>query len=148
MPRGGATAYSNCAVCLSVCSLTGPDGSRLQETVWSQSQYLGESPPECWPSQLVVNAVETTPLMLFGNASNFPLLCFNFSLLCFKFSLLCQVVASCLLYDLKMFIKLKMLLICTCPEYCWCCLKVKFDDSSDEFIISITSLVCSRFMCF
>ena len=41
-----------------------------------------------------------------------------------------------------------MLLICTCPEYCWCYLKVKFDGSSEEFIISITSLVCSRFMCF
>ena len=33
------------------------------------------------------------PVMLFGNASNFPLLCFKFSLLCFKISLLCQVVA-------------------------------------------------------
>ena len=39
-----------------------------------------------------------------------------------------------------MFINLKMLLICTCPEYCWCCLKVKFDDSSEDFIVSITSL--------
>ena len=54
--------------------------------------------------------------------------------------------SRCLFYDFKCWIKLKMLLICTCPEYCWCCLKVKFDDSSEEFIIS-TSLVCSRFMC-
>ena len=79
------------------------------------------------------------PIMLFGNASKFPLLCFKFSLLCFKISLLCQVVAVfCMIF------KLKMLLICTCLEYCWCCLKVKFDGSSEEFIISITSLVCSR----
>ena len=44
------------------CSLAGPDGFRLQETVWSQPQYLGEYPPECWRSQLVVNAVKATPL--------------------------------------------------------------------------------------
>ena len=49
--------------------------------------------------------------------------------------------SRCLLYDFKCLSNLKlyiMLLICTCPEYCWCCLKVKFDDSSEEFIISIT----------
>ena len=59
--------------------------------------------------------------------------------------------SRCLLYDFKCLSNLKlyiMLLICTCPEYCWCYLKVKFDGSSEEFIISITSLVCSRFMCF
>ena len=78
--------------------------------------------------------------MLFGNASIFPLLCF-------KFSLLSQVVAVfCMI--LNVYQTCIMLLICTCSEYCWCCLKVKFDGSSEDFIISITSLVCSRFMCF
>ena len=48
--------------CRDAYSLVGPDGFRLQETVWSQPQYLGESPPECWRSQLVVNAVKATPL--------------------------------------------------------------------------------------
>ena len=47
---------------LTTASLAGPDGFRLQETVWSQPQYLGESPPECWRSQLVANAVKATPL--------------------------------------------------------------------------------------
>ena len=41
--------------------------------------------------------------------------------------------SRCLLHDFKMFIKLKIIhnvADFTCPEYFWCCLKVKFDGSS------------------